>query len=117
MGRKASKFPPLPYHKPNKFPGLPHPVNTDILLSKPATLYDFACFSALRDPTWREEQLRTTELAVPTWCTSPTCYHLNRDESTTKKYFGVQGECFGGESFWLGGFWGSVATSLTLSYK
>lgn len=61
-----------------------------------------------------KEQLITTELAPPTWYKSPTCYHLNKDESTTKKYFGVQGECFGEGSFWLGGFWVGVVTSLIL---
>lgn len=65
-GRKASKSPPLPHDKPNELLGLPQPVNTDILVSRLATLDDFACFSALRDPTQREEQLITTELAAPT---------------------------------------------------
>lgn len=49
-GRKASKSPPLPHHKLNELLGLPHLFNTGILLTNLATLYDFACFSALKRP-------------------------------------------------------------------
>lgn len=115
MGRKASKSSPLPHHKPNESSGLPHPVNTGILLTKIATLYDFCLlFSSQRSHLERRRASDKNELAAPIWYKFPTCYHLNKDESTTKKYFGVKGECFGEESFWLGGFWVGVITSLIL---